>query len=1626
MSDALDTFLPPVRDWFRQQYGAPTPPQALGWPAIQRGEHTLILSPTGSGKTLAAFLWAINTIFCDLAEHPELHGVQLLYISPLKALNNDIERNLRNPLALIRKMAHQAGQELPPLAVAVRTGDTPSGARQRMVSHPPHILITTPESLYLILTSPRANEMLKTVKTVIVDEIHTLVGNKRGVHLALSLERLGALAGRPVQRIGLSATQRPLDEVARFLVGQEWQGEGENERLQSRPVTIVDAGAQKDLALKVITVVPDLRRLPNGSIWPSLIPQVLNEVRRHHTTLIFTNSRRSAERAADRLNEQYSLEESEEVAPGSPEGLLAGGVPKAQGMFGTGQVGGPFRAHHGSISKEVRLELEQQLKAGELPALIGTSSLELGIDIGTVDLVVQLQSPRSVARGLQRVGRSGHLVGQTSVGHIYATFREDLLDAGAVAHGMLHGEIESTFTPQNCLDVLAQQIVALVALEDWSVPRLYRLVRQAYGYQRLPQPAYLAVLDMLTGRYPSEAFRELRPRIAWDRVHDTLSALPGSRLLAINNGGTIADRGLFNVYLPDRKTLLGTLDEEFVYETRVGDVFTLGAGTWRATRIEEDKIIVSDAAGTIPRMPFWRGDAPRREYEMGLRLGAFRRELLRRVADLPPLPLEFDPLASPYDSVAMREDQIVSPATEDAAQPAPGRDETREIEPVIRWLAEEYAMDQHSARNAILYVRQQWEVMGAISSDKTVIVELFNDALGDTRMAIHSCFGGRVNSAWALVLANAFRDRYRMQVEVQANDDGILFRFVQADRDPPLDIVRLLGPDEARERLLAELPSSALFGSQFRMNAARALLLPGRSGSRRTPFWLQRMRAKDLLAAAGGFGDFPLIAETYRDCLRDVLDLQHLQEVLQGIQSGDIRVVEAETVVPSPVAGSLLFDFIAIQMYEGDLPKVEKQMQALAVNRELLGQLLDEGALPDLLRPEAIAAVEDERQHLAEGYRARTSVELAVMLHELGDLTADEVHARTPGEGRQWLLQLAAEGRAFHVEVPIAGGTALRWIAAEDYARYRDAFSLPEEPPLPLPPELLEPRRPPEAAREAILRVYSRSHGPLTLEAIGARYAFPLPWLNAALRTMAETGYLVSGHLTPAADQEEWCDRRVLERIHRRTLTLLRQEVRAVEFPAYADFQVRWQGLHPLHTLRGREGLLAALRQLSALRLPAALWERDVLPARLDAFRPSLLDALCAEGELVWVASGSGEAMPRHAATRTEVRPYARFLFRGEGGSFLPLDPPGEALQTLSEAARRAAAFLKEQGACYTLDLQRGLGLRPSELHSALLELLLAGIVTNDLFASLRQVLAGEMAPPEAKAGVRSSLDDELSVWRASRPAGPLRRLRPEGLRQVRREAAARAAAQSAPPGRWNGRWSLVRGIGIWGGEASPQDRALRQARQILSRYGIVSRECLQHEEGSWDWATLYQFLQILELRGEVRRGYFVRGLSGVQFALPEALERLRAWNGPEAEGVDALVLLNACDPANLYGRAAVAPGGDGEALALSDGDTTTGPYRFSRLPSNYLVLQRGLPILLYEHGGARWSAQPQMGDETLRRALKLCLSHLTREGGLCSRPRRVLVSTWNGEPPIGSGIQPLLEGLRFRREPPAMVWDGM
>lgn len=1579
VAQELDQFSPYVSAWFSETLGEPTPPQREGWPPIQRGENTLILAPTGSGKTLAAFLWGIDEIYRELAEHQDdaEPGVRLLYISPLKALNNDIERNLRRPLDGIRSMATRLGHRLPALHVAVRTGDTPTSARASMAKHPPHILITTPESLYLLLTSPRARDMFRSIRTVIVDEIHTLCGNKRGVHLSVSLERLEHFAGRRVQRIGLSATQKPLEEVARFLGGQSRTEEG----YTPRPVTIVNTGYKKPLDLQVVTVVKDFQDLPADAIWPSVIPRVLQDILKHQSTLVFCNNRRLAERTADRLNAQIEAERSEEIEPGSTEALAPGGHSRDKGLFAIG-ASGPIRAHHGSMSKELRRGMEEDLKAGILPALVGTSSLELGIDIGAVDLVVQLQSPKSVSQGLQRVGRSGHLVGQHSNGRIYATFREDLAEAAAIARGMLDGDVEPTYTPRNPLDILAQQIVAAVSVENWRVMDLFNLVRQAYSYEDLNEKSFRLVIEMLAGKYdaPVPAHQQdedfanaklarppsLRARISWDRVNDRLSALPGSRYLAMSNAGTIPDTGAYGVYLADGQTKVGDLDEEFIFETKVGDVFLLGSQTWRVLEITNDRILVGDAAGVVPRMPFWNGDLPWRPYALGERIGRFRREIADKIQALR--------AASP--------DGTVDPS---------------EWAALAVWLSKVYALDENSANNLIAYVSSQLDAVGVISSDTTIVVESFQDEVGEPRLVIHSPYGGRINGAWALALSDALRERLGMEVNTDTNDDGILIQLPSTGREVPLDIITQMTPAEARERILHQLPNSELFGAHFRMNATRALLLPRARGAKRTPFWLQRLKAKGLLSVVSQFQDFPIVVETYRDCLRDVLDMPHLEQLLGRIQNGEIQVTPIETIVPSPIAAGLLFNFISVKLYEWDAPKAERQLQALSLRRDLVEEVLKGVELRDLLKPEAITDVVARLQHSGEGYRARTVEELALILQELGDLGTDEVQRRVidPSVALDWLGQLAAQGRIADVSLKTdhSEEPATRWTPVEYVQQLRVAGALTGT-----------------NGYQVLVRQL-RTNGPLTRKALLARYPYEPAWLDETLLRLVTAREIVKGRFTSGSDEDEFVERHNLEQIHHRTLSMLRKAIQPVTLDAYADFMARWQHVHPVTRLHGRDGLRQVLMQLRGVQLSVQIWERDVLPARLVDYNPADLDALCQGGEIVWVGNGKD---PRRAKLR--------FIVRGEGRLFLDESPApvdGQEESEPSAGARAVLDYLKSEGASFHADIQAGTGLKMDELNHALAELVMTGQVTNDTLDALHAVLAIQHDDSTAEtARMRqpiSTLQADLAERLGKAPgAMPVagRRQRPshDEMRAAQKRVTERlhlqnadSSPQSSTVPKWTGRWSLVYRASVLGVPISPVDRANHAAHILLERYGIVTKECLGGEEGAMDWAALYQVLQLMEMRGEVRRGYFVNGLPGVQFALPEAVEKLRISRDQMDESV---IILSAADPVNLYG------GEFPDEPKQDDGQR----IRFARLPSTHCGLWKGKPVMVAEDNGERITTLQNTESAVLLRAIK---AYINRN----SAPRRILVSQYNGRPVLGSAAQAWLQTLGFSRTPTGLEY---
>ena len=1117
---ALEAFTPQVRDWFGRAFAEPTPAQAQAWPAIATGAHTLISAPTGSGKTLAAFLWALDRLVAE----PSADRTRLVYVSPLKALSYDVEKNLRAPLRGI-------GADV---KVGIRTGDTPQKDRRDMLRHPPDILITTPESLYLMLTS-QAREIFEGAEQVIVDEIHAVAQTKRGAHLALTLERLAEQAGSDLQRIGLSATQNPLEEVGRFLVGPK------------RTCRIVDTGTRKPLDLKIHVPVESMvepeqsdldldpfagQEATRKSIWPAIYPELLKEVREHRSTIVFVNNRRAAERLALRLNELAE----EPIA----------------------------RAHHGSLAREERLVVEEQLKAGELPCLVATSSLELGIDMGAVDLVLQVESPKSVTAGLQRIGRSGHGVGDTAKGRIFPKFRADLLECAVVARRMREGLIETTVVPRNPLDVLAQQVVAMAASSDdpVSVDALHALVTRTYSFAELSRAQLENVLDMLDGRYPSAEFGELRPRIVWDRVAGTIRARKGARALAITNAGTIPDRGLFSVNLPDGRRV-GELDEEMVYEARPGQVFLLGASGWRIEEITRDRVVVTPAPGVPGAVPFWKGDGVGRPRELGEAIGAFARWAVDQDA---------------------------------------------------RTLADGYDLDSRAAHNLLAFLREQQDATRVVPSDRTIVVERFRDEIGDWRLCVLSPYGGRVHAAWGLALSARIREEYGLESDAIWSDDGIIVHLPDADEPPGAELV-LLDPDELEDAVVGELGGSALFGARFRENAGRALLIPRAYPGRRTPLWQQRLKSQTLLEVAKRYGQFPIVLETYRECLRDVLDVPGLQDLLRRLHARELSVVEVETPTASPYASSLLFDYVATYMYEGDAPNAERRAAALALDRDLLRELLGQEELRDLIDPGALETVEADLQRISERTRADSVDALHDVLRRVGDLTVDELRLRAvPGaDVLAWLEQLGAERRA--IVLRVSGEE--RWVAGEDAGLYRDALGA--VPPGGLPSAFLDDV---PDAMERLVRRWARTHGPFEGRVLRDRYGLDLTPVLAGLE---RAGELVRGELRPGGTQREWCDPEVLRRLRRASLAALRHEIEPVDERALARFMPSWQGVdrHPPSRSRDRPaargarpaaGTRAARRGVGARRAPAAhrrLLRRVARPAvrsgraRLGRRRPA-------------------------------------------------------------------------------------------------------------------------------------------------------------------------------------------------------------------------------------------------------------------------------------------------------------------------------------------------------------------------------------------------------------------------------------
>lgn len=1494
--NALALFQPAVRRWFEASFPGPTRVQSRGWPALIEGRSALLLAPTGSGKTLAAFLAAIDRLMFS-EEPPKNSRLRVLYISPLKALGVDVERNLRAPLAGISATAAREGEIFRAPTIGVRSGDTPASERARVARTPPDIMITTPESLYLMLTSA-ARETLMSVETVIVDEIHSMVPTKRGTHLFLSLERLEELrnkegqATKPLQRIGLSATQRPLEEIARFLGGGELSPSG---KWKQRPVEIIDAGEKKILDVRVEVPVEDMSRLGEideeltsgpasaaprrRSIWPSIHPRLVELIREHRSTIIFANSRRLAERLAGAINETAH----EELA----------------------------LAHHGSLARDARLEIEDRLKSGLLRAIVATSSLELGIDMGAVDLVIQIEAPPSIAAGMQRIGRAGHSVGAASRGIIFPKYRGDLLASAAATARMIEGKVEETHYPRNPLDVLAQQITAITAIEPFEVEALFQLIRRTATYAELPRSSFEGVLDMLSGRYPSDEFAELRPRLTWDRVGGTVRAREGAKRTAIVNAGTIPDRGLYGVFLAGgdekRSRRVGELDEEMVFESRSGDVFVLGASSWRIEEITHDRVIVTPAPGEPGKMPFWHGDRPGRPLELGRAIGELARKLT-----------------------------------------------SQKREPALEKLRTEHGLDPKAAENLMVYLDEQMAATGDVPSDRTIIVERYLDEVGDWRVCVLTPFGARVHAPWATaVRAIIMEATSKSEIDVLWSDDGMVFRLPDAGEPPDVDLF-LPAPDEVEGWVTDNLGETSLFAARFREAAARALLLPRRYPGKRSPLWAQRRKSHELLGVASRYGSFPILLETYRECLRDVFDLPGLVDILTAIRARKIRVSTVDSRTPSPFASSLLFSYVASFIYDGDAPLAERRAQALSVDQAQLRELLGEAELRELLDQDAIDAAEKSLQRLEERQAIRHADALHDLLLSLGDLTRSEIEIRTDREERpnleSWLQALTRERRI--IEIFLAGEP--RFAAAEDAGKLRDAFGVVT--PMGLPRAFLEPHE--DALRELVSR-YARTHGPFTVEALAARFGLGISPARAALERLAAADRVLEGEFLPKGRGREWCDAEVLRSLKRRSLAKLRKEVEPVDPAALARFSAEWH--HLVRRRRGLDALLSVIEQLQGAALPASVLEREILPARVEGYKTSDLDTLAAAGEIIW------RGLEPLGQNDGRVALYLTDQYR------LLAPPP---VETEGELAAKVRSLLSQRGALFWSDLSRETGGFPADLANILWAMVWNGELTNDTFAPLRAITRKQSKKSGRDRRVESSFRGRSF---RSRRAGP--------------------------PGT-EGRWSLLPSER----HGTETERAAALAAVLLERHGTLTREAVAAENLAGGFSAVYSVLRAMEEAGRVRRGYFVAGLGATQFAVPGAEDRLRAVRERPEES--SVLILAATDPANPYGAALPWPQGQvAEGTVPAEPAPTVG--RPQRAAGAQVILLDGA-LIAYAGRTERnlltfLPAQEPERSEAAR-AIARALSTLVDDG----RRRVVLIDRVDGLDPARSVLGKYLSEVGF------------
>ena len=1484
MTDSvLDAFSPATKSWFEASFDAPTKAQIGAWQTIASGQHALVIAPTGSGKTLAAFLSAIDQLITKPVDTK--HRTKVLYISPLKALGVDVERNLTAPLVGITQTAVGQGLEVPEIRTGVRSGDTSQRDRRRLVTDPPEILITTPESLYLMLTS-KARETLAGVETVIVDEIHALAGNKRGAHLAVSLERLDALLDAPAQRIGLSATVRPAEEVARFLGGVQ-------------PVTIVDGAEQKRWDITVAVPVADMTQPDTGgspeenvSMWPHVQARIMELGENYRSMIVFVNSRRSAERLTEALNELWEERHDNDDAPDEEFA----------------------RTHHGSMSATARSEVEEGLKSGTLRCVVATSSLELGIDMGVVDAVVHLQSAPTVAAGLQRVGRAGHQVGEVSVGWFFPLHRADVVDAAVVTERMLSGAIESISIPANPLDILAQHTIAAAAMDELVDQQWLDLVRRAAPFTTLSLDVYASVLDLLAGKYVSDEFSQLKPRMVWDREAGTLTARPGAQRLAVTSGGTIADRGLFGVFLAtdtDAAKRVGELDEEMVYESRVGETIILGATTWQIQDITHDRVLVLPAFGQPGRLPFWRGDQPGRPLELGRATGAFRREAL---AD----------------------------ANIDERLKAVG-------------------LDDNARANLLSYLTEQREATGHLPTDTTILVERFRDELGDWRIILHSPFGKAIHAPWALVISERVKATYGFDANAMAGDDGIIVRIPATDGEPPTADIFWFEPEDLRDQLRQHVGGSALFAAHFRENAARALLLPRRDPTRRTPLWQQRQRAAQLLAVASKYPQFPIILETVREVLQDVYDVDGLLEILDQVRTRVLRVVEVQTPQASPFAQTLLFGYTAQFMYETDAPLAERRAAALSLDPGLLAQLLGQDMLRELLDDDVIAQVQADLQRTSTSRRLTGVEGTADLLRLIGPMTTEELAERLhdndeavdAATAQAWVEHLVADKRAIRVRM----GANHYWSAIEDAPRLRDGLGIPL--PIGVPAAFADSVDDPLGD---LVSRYARTHGPFTAPQVAQRLGIGPVIAHQVLQRLASQQRVTFGaymSTPPPGDgpvaTDEWCDVDVLARIRRRSLAQLRAEVEPVEHAAYARYLLQQHQVTPAPQERGVDGVAIVLDQLTGFAAPAQVWESAVLPARVVDYKPAMLDELLSTGQFVMVGAADQSVAFHHVDTvdltlpvrvtddRTAVHDDIIEALTGTGGWFYSA----------------LLARVEHSGA---------------DILAALWDLFWAGVITNDTFTAVRATYTTTSRRAQAQ---------RSSPRRAAR------------LRRLNRLAPATNMVRQVDPPTAVGRWSLLPE------RTDDNTTALHaQAEYLLDRYGVITRGAVNAEALPGGFSAYYRLLSKMEESGHIRRGYFIDGLGAAQFSTAATIDALRAFDQdpthPQAVG------LAATDPANPYGATLEWPDTEG--------------HRPGRKAGAYVVLVNGTLVLYLERGG---KTVLQFDDEHLGPAATALANVLQRAG-----TDKLAISTVNGEPittaPLAShlveaGFYTTPNAIRFR-----------